>query len=108
MFVSCVPVLRTLCPFLRRGGEREAEIPFALLLFSVLHVWYTRDNVAINIFYQRTCVAPVFATCSHIRSSGGTTPIGGAIKLSIEGIGGTKTHGEIRSLRREKNRKINR
>lgn len=51
MFVSCVPVLRTPCPFLRRGGEREAEIPFALLLFSVLYVWYTRDNVAINIFY---------------------------------------------------------
>lgn len=104
MFVSCVPVLRTPCPFLRRGGEREAEIPFVLLLSSVLYVWYTRDNVAINIFYQRTCAARVFATCSHIRSSGGTTPIGGAIKLSIEGINGTKADEEIRSPRREKNR----
>lgn len=104
MFVSCVPILRTPCPFLRRGGEREAEIPFVLLLFSVLYVWYTRDNVAINIFYQRTCAARVFATCSHIRSSGGTTPIGGAIKLSIEGINGTKADEEIRSPRREKNR----
>lgn len=104
MFVWCVPVLRTPCPFLRRGSEREAEIPFVLLLFSVLYVWHTRDNVAINIFYQRTCAARVFATCSHIRSSGGTTPIGGAIKLSIDGINGTEAHGEIRSLRREKNR----
>lgn len=73
-----------------REKEREREI---LLAFVHRYVWYTRDNVAINILYRRTCAGRVFATCSHIRSFGGTTPIGGAIKPSIDGLKGELAYG---------------
>lgn len=49
--------------------------------------------MAINILYRRTCAGRVFATCSHIRSFGGTTPIGGAIKPSIDGLKGELAYG---------------
>ena len=73
------------------NGERERERErFWLLLF----VWYTRDNVAINIFYRRTCVGRVFATCPpYTVVPGGTTPIGGAIKPSIDGLKGKLAYG---------------